>query len=1004
MDLIDRLLLPDNLYWAWNRAKQSYRSGDSWFDDYAITKFEARLDEELRDIRRDFKRLKYRCGELRPLPQPKKANNHDEKPIRQSFCIPVRDQVAWIALVNVIGPIFDQQMPLWSYGNRLHRSVWYEDVADHPQLVRGPYRSTVSSLYRPFRQSWPLYRRHISVTVRKIAKLAEPPEDDIEAGILKMEESIPETDPNRLPYLIESYWQTGTKRVYRAQVDLKKFYPNINQAHLIQNLKRFGTEVPDELIRLAEDMLHFRVNVDGVPVDALEAMQLPITSNGSATLQGLPTGLFVSGFLANVAILDLDREVMDLVKGHQVAHFRYVDDHSFLAPSADHIESWLTKYHQLLAQSGLSVSIHPDKCEPAPVKKLILSLDEPDSQPRPTPQEWDELATVDPRYPAPLMTATLAKISMVARAPFALFDQRAQDALLDELRFLMAARLPDDEVRDDTRMAFAASRLASLGPKRISAVSGQGRSTDDEVLSKNRRLLQQLVLAIRGYPEKLRLWTRTLDFWFASGLTELDWLDKELKNRLIVEPHSSVFLTAYLKRHFVSLLFRGLRELLAQETAARRRTLVAKQLQVLKAFPFASGTSEWWFESSAERLWSIARVAMSGLCRARFEILAAKAGSSAVSLASEMTLDKWAKDFKRHHAPSDLGLWAFWLERQTSNHLSTNPGPLWSTLVPLCDFSDAFASTALTMYPSDLPANAIAWALSKGEADVRRNLAWVYQVFVGLQQRGLFNESHANLNEIIATAQRATSASSAHVTLVDWAEWTRNQAAQHPHDPRVSEWTALEIVNQVASRVGKPSEYQIIHPANVDLPRSWIERETPPWSWESWRREMQSVNALVRLRAKKVLRLKSPDAPTGSWAPLTMALGWLLLGLLRQSYRMPPAFYATSDGLGTGTLVRGLLRQLPISSRTIALLEACLLPRARENVWFELWNIADGQHADTQRDPPVITELDDFRNYVSRSQKTLVKHQLSVLGSMPRQMIPRRLDQSQIWHPDGEEE
>src|SRR5229473_838399 len=246
MDWAKKLTLPENLHWAWNKAKSIYRAGDSWFDEMEVARFEANLDAELDGIAHDFGRLEYRVSPLRPLPHPKKPSGPKEKPVRPMFLIGIRDQVAWIALVNLMGPTIDEQMPPWSYGNRLHRSVWYEDIDDRRTFRRGPYRNTANRLYRVFRQSWPLYRRHLSLTVRKMASIRDLPDDKAELQVLLAEESLAENNPARLPYLLPNWWNHPSANVYRAHIDLKRFYPSIRLEVILENLAAYHPSLPIE--------------------------------------------------------------------------------------------------------------------------------------------------------------------------------------------------------------------------------------------------------------------------------------------------------------------------------------------------------------------------------------------------------------------------------------------------------------------------------------------------------------------------------------------------------------------------------------------------------------------------------------------------------------------------------------------------------------------------------------------------------------------------------------
>jgi hypothetical protein len=163
------LILPDNLIWSWRKAKALYQASDALHDQSKVAAFELNLDQELRGIRRDFETGNFRPQSLRLLPQPKRPDDAGKPRMRQSFQVSVRDQVAWIAIVNVMGPSLDQLMPAWSYGHRLYRAAWYDDDASGgSKLNIGPYRHTNSNLYRKFKHSWPLFRRHISLTARKM--------------------------------------------------------------------------------------------------------------------------------------------------------------------------------------------------------------------------------------------------------------------------------------------------------------------------------------------------------------------------------------------------------------------------------------------------------------------------------------------------------------------------------------------------------------------------------------------------------------------------------------------------------------------------------------------------------------------------------------------------------------------------------------------------------------------------------------------------------------------
>ena len=156
MTWFELLLLPENLLWAWRKVQRCYGMADSLFDQAEIAAFDLNLENELASIKRDFETGNWENRPIRLIPQPKKPSKEGKPRLRQYFDIAVRDQVAWIAIVNVLGPELDQKMPAWSYGNRLYRAAWYEEEPQdgrHSKLNIGPYRHSAGYLYRHFKHS-----------------------------------------------------------------------------------------------------------------------------------------------------------------------------------------------------------------------------------------------------------------------------------------------------------------------------------------------------------------------------------------------------------------------------------------------------------------------------------------------------------------------------------------------------------------------------------------------------------------------------------------------------------------------------------------------------------------------------------------------------------------------------------------------------------------------------------------------------------------------------------
>ena len=249
-----------------------------------------------------------------------------------------------------------------------------------------------------------------------------------------------------------------------------------------------------------------------------------------AEFGGLPTGLCVSGFLSNVAMIDVDRKVALATHGRQVAHFRYCDDHVVLARSFDSLLAWIGEYRGLLERPDTGARFNYQKCEPKELGSFLQRRDTSASDGLAGDEndygEVKKRCAIDPRFPAPRLTRTLALVSNLAHADFDLLSDEEQQHILGDLEHLLLAEFPDAEIRRDTRMAFAAALLSRLSPRanhenqEDSSKSVTGRLFPEETQwrpERGSRTSSLLLKALSERPDKLRLWTRTLTYCEATG-------------------------------------------------------------------------------------------------------------------------------------------------------------------------------------------------------------------------------------------------------------------------------------------------------------------------------------------------------------------------------------------------------------------------------------------------------------------------------------------------------
>lgn len=442
----------DNLMLAWRKIENLFVPGDIWFDPLRLTAFKYRLKENLERISQRIEAGTYRMSNIKPVPFPKKKGEKDPvPPIRQSFIIDIEDQIVWVALCNVIGAKLDTKMPAWSYGNRLY-IYWWKDASDKWQI--GNYRNSTPTLYRNWNQSWPQMKRRITVSLKKMSFTGEL--DEEEEKVLEQEQNAT-LEYVKLKYLKPEYFDqfkgNPADTLYWVGLDLMKFYPHVSilktKNIIIRELKA-AADV--EFRRLLDSLCRFVLDISDYEGKENDLRLMGFEDYEVISFEGLPTGLLVSGFLANVFMLDIDKTVdayMD--QHHDVIHFRYVDDHVIIGRTPEATIQWVETYLRLLKINGLE--INEDKVEPRgllkngyEVNKAILSVD----------------GSIDSFYPTPLMTQTLQKVSMLSKEKLPLLSSSEFNLVFKDLQTMLVTDIPETEIKKATRISFACTMLSRM--------------------------------------------------------------------------------------------------------------------------------------------------------------------------------------------------------------------------------------------------------------------------------------------------------------------------------------------------------------------------------------------------------------------------------------------------------------------------------------------------------------------------------------------------------------
>ena len=1058
-----RLLLPENLYYAWRKAAHLYRVDDGHTNQGELLEFELDLESRLKRIHRQFLKGRYKLKPIKPVPRPKKLK--DGKYInRQYHHIAVDDQVAWIAVVNALGPALDKQMFPWSYGNRLYRSAWYEEARES-RLEIGPYRHASGYLYKKFQHGWPLYRRHISLTAKKMV-----------GSIEKLEESEPDqrameyAEKEGLPYLKEENYFKGRKNfsntdLYYASIDLKQFYPSIPSNKILVELCQ-GGDIEEKLESLLKSMLNFSLDKNNTPNRFLEDVEPSFAEN---KVKGLPTGLFAAGFLANIAMLPVDRAVTEkLAQEKSVAHFRYVDDHTILTYEFDKLCEWY-KWYKDLVNKKLSVEVNESKTDPESLLQWVNDSDKERGKSQTIDKEINkktakEESRIDGKNPIKLMTKTLEKISMIAAQDINVLDEHDLRVLLKDLEWLLLADIPDREIRPDTRASFSAGKITELAQvltqeldsivdlhrklahiedeihsiekysenikesinkkkevicKRLKCEEKKLRKDEAQHLTKCFNLLLQ---AMKKHPGKVRVFFRLHQYCLQTGHKGLNkiiaWSEglRNQKSCVWADYYASLTLQILAKNILKALQVITNPSSLRSDQYAARRYL--KDITTIDQSIFKNDSDEraWFHEVARHEYGASASIAAEylklhgeGRLASRYEKIVEYHQNPKLSDASSVWLDQTGYA---------SGNWAYLAERSLS--FNSSPTHLWKIFSNNFDYINSISDqNAVKLYPELLPEKAWKYFLASSLFKAEDNSGWIYEILKS-RQDWVEDASKASKN-VFKRAARVFNATKEgdHISISDWTNYISTEIYS-PFDPRLSEWTALEIIRQLIQsylEYGKSISLELVHPQNVLIPKKWTElelsEEPQTLRWEKWRSYIEDL-----LHQKKPLRIKisklqsylldyryhsykydkkiPEDSARIKQENKFFSIGRLLLELLNKDHSTPAIWNIRGNERAINFPRTEIFRSLAISSPTLLLIESCIDPRSAESRLMmqqpSLFGLQDNEKiTDMQYDPPPLRNLNNLFDAIINAQNILNENQLAVSMHQPRQLIPFRI-------------
>jgi hypothetical protein len=856
----------------------------------------------------------------------------------------------------------------------------------------------------------------------------------------------------RCPFVMQDYWQNkrppgGARRLYWCSLDLEKFYPSLKAALIRQNIvDQLPPEWKHEAGRLLDSMLHFEIDPAPLGPDARAKMDL---RQNQKTFSHIPTGLYVAGFLANAGLLSVDLEVARQLPDRAVAHFRFVDDHIVLAYSMDDLTDWMGEYSELLRTLHTGARINRDKLEPKELGRLIIYAKGKRTEKtfQTLQKQADAACSLDPQFPSPLMTKTLALVSAIARTDFNLLELSELAALTNQLEHLVLVDIPEEEIPQKTRLSFAATRLTRLVECRLATSTppaelrihqdrlqtelplkepenAKHRGFDEDVAqlirSEVERVFQLFRKVLRERFDSLRLWTRAIQMCRSTGVDGLLDLSSDIDHirRGDSVQEGNPLAADYLRANALSML--GTEALIAARTlqdeeAAHWRKFAARGfLGNLKSIgsKLQPGENDPWFVQTSWLQYC------SGLYCSD---LLLKSTSMSTRVAPGISFREYELAVGRRcvgegsaeHGPAE---WAWWAVRM---NLARDPKPRQEGLAKILGKGLVSSREAIAFwrfFPPDVPVSTLQSMLQGSDkvSNLTNFAGWWYDA---LRERPKDMRSFASAEaEALPLSVRRLlePTSEAQASLYDWTAFLRKLSEQHGNDPRCGEWTALDVVRQVAELVTEEQVFGLeyiqaantsttnlpyIHPANFRIPREWLQEKEP--AWEQWQRIVK--NGLVYVAgAERVQDLRyTPLINNGLFSELNIArgLGLLLYGLLRKGFDLPAIWNGPGHADVLKKMPRLLLAEMTCSTWTLGILASCLWPRVTENLIQQRYPL-DGYKSDEDmlRDPILFLNGRDVGRAIEIAQKNLRHYQLSTMDDRARQLTPVSI--RQLTKPD----
>ena len=1018
-NIFETICSRENLILAWRRVENSYHHGDVWFDELELSAYKFNLLNNIEKLSEKMKTGTYQMRPIKPAPYPKgkkvvkddEENEHEELRVRQSFCIHVEDQIVWMAVYGVLGPYFEEDMPAWSYGNRLFLNTWKDE---NGHWINGVYRTTSKLFYRKWQQGWPLYRHMLAACIKRKAFPGKKDEEICDDSVL---ESIAENEAQvnkafKLPYLEKDYFpkEGYHSKLFYMAIDLEKFYPSVKMDRIKTILlNSFPIHNPN-FTALINAITKFDVTYDGFvgqPFSDDELAEMDLYKD--VVFDGLPTGLLVAGALANLYLLKIDLKVAERLRKddkHHILHFRYVDDHLFLSEDKEKLIEWKDWYIQELNKIGLNVNAAKTDTEPI---------------------------ELDSQYPTPLLTQTLHKISEIARMPLDLLSTNEFSLVFRDLQMLLVTDFPEQEIKKGTRTSFACtmlSRLTSdinvdydkihqLRQKWLEFVSGKKlkdkvtekmlrsliftkgddypETLDQPVLDvienegKNiyesirnaignsrkeirkieEKIFHLLVYSVKEIPDKPKMWLRILDFCIfhlPDKIQTLYLILAKINKDNSIHPLGYEYIVSVMDIHLALQVLRAISRLSMNRYKDPYRKILDELFlaQYEKISDGYRGIHHYLYEDA--------------------KFLVDRVKISLKKYQKNAEGNSYLDDCNYHDMDLDSSFWILWhIERFNRNKPRPDlfvPNCLIENLNKADITSEYFVQLLFTCIPQ-IP-------LSKfGKQDFAK------VKLTEQQQENLFLSvwGQNSLNEVVrnfALPKQKMSKSDNKISLLQWIKEVRKIEEKEDNilgNALCSEYCATRIMKSIIKYYCdniECIETIPLHPASILIGR---EECLKLKDWDSWLSSQKKIEISVQVSFLDTM-YRYPSFSSNDYFPMIGAiygLGIIFLQLLTKEYSLPWVFNRPEYGYEWQSVLYRLLEKGKVSSHNYDIISACLSLENRETIKLKgiLNDVACAQHVNDAK----IETLEELLQEIEVSLAELKENQISVAHHETRQLV-----------------